>query len=475
MRGQLQCLPSPFMWLGVAGEPPEPVNVGAGLTDYWLEGLGSQGATPTEIVDWGDKASGGNYDLLNLTSGGSPVVQTGANSRWGEALSFNGTNQYLRRADETLLRWTHPAPITWAVWVQLGSITGLRTLFGKSDATRTEYELRWQQTSGILGRFVFYIESDTHNFTGQTNVFAPSTTAWYLVTCGYNPGANQAFCKVNLTLSTSGGTNASGATSKGAAFNCGRRENGIQYLAGKLEQLARWNRLLAESEVAWIFERGMADVYPATWQFQKHRPGAGLPAGWPSAATAPAAPSDVYWNMTGSDSAEVIWVDNAVRNAAVVIERATDGGAWAAWQTLAARTTLVTDSISPAEWGNSQRAYRVKVVDEFGQSSAWAEGYSAPIAPTIGIFLQYTGTQATILNEHPAYSMGGWVDTFELEYSLDGGSWVAGATFDLGTSEPIFTVTGAVPTTMVRVRVRAVKSGQASAWIEEGPIEWVEI
>ncbi len=185
-----------------------------------------------------------------------------------------------------------------------------------------------------------------------------------------------------------------------------------------------------------------------------------------SVYTTPSAPSGCSAERVSDSSQRVSWTSgsnasNTYQN--VLVERQVDGGSWVQISSLAGTASNYTDNSTSA---GHRYAYRVRASNSGGKSSYATSGYvyTTPSAPT-GVSASATGPQSAMV---AATGVPAWVDSYEVQRrSGEGGEWESVAT---PSSLPVEVATTAGVNWF---RVRAVKSGLASAWAESEGITTV--
>lgn len=207
-----------------------------------------------------------------------------------------------------------------------------------------------------------------------------------------------------------------------------------------------------------------ATVDPAIEYFYRVRAiGAGGPSAWSnvdSAQTTLAAPSNLVATENGTDEIGLTWVDNSSAEDNFEVQRSLDGAT--GWTTILTPAADATSDTDTALSEGTQYFYRIRAVGPGGGVSAWssvANDWTLPAAPS-ALTATEDGTDTIDLtwSDNSAFET-----SFEIERSLDGSTgWVqvltpvANATADSNT--------GLTEATQYFYRIRAVRSGDFSAW-----------
>lgn len=185
-----------------------------------------------------------------------------------------------------------------------------------------------------------------------------------------------------------------------------------------------------------------------------------------SVYTTPSAPTSCSVERASDSSQRVSWANGANASntyQSVLVERQTDAGSWVQVASLSGAPTNYTDNSTSA---GHRYAYRVRSSNSGGRSGYATSGYvyTTPTAPT-GVSAAATGPQSASVS---ASGTPPWADSYEVQRrSGEGGEWETVAT---PATLPVEVATTAGVNWF---RVRAVKSGLASAWAESEDITTV--
>ncbi len=180
----------------------------------------------------------------------------------------------------------------------------------------------------------------------------------------------------------------------------------------------------------------------------------------PPPPAVPAAPSNLAAQAAGPTSIVLSWSDNAADETGFVIERSTNGSAFAALVTLPADSTAHRDDTAAA---GTAYAYRVRAANAAGQSAASNEASAttpgagaAPAAPSNLTATVAGGTEVRLSwSDNSADETG-----FVIERATDGGPFAAVATPAAGATQ--HTDSAVSPGDTYAYRVRATNGAGAS-------------
>src|SRR5688572_8499500 len=242
MSINLAGVPTPFMHQTLDLLDEDPVTINGGMVDLWCydpshpDGVGG---------DSGNDLGGGNNMELTPAGAPAPGPLTSTTAKFFRCLPLASANaQYLFRADETALRYTG-GDVTFAAWVRPASFTSGVVLSKRND-TLFEYELGF---NGVTDRFYWIISDGTklYQVVAGGHVF---TGTWYLLIAYFDSKSGRAGLHINAAAAVEV-TGVAGVTAAGAQFRIGARGGATPaYWNGRLEAVARWNRLLSVAEKA---------------------------------------------------------------------------------------------------------------------------------------------------------------------------------------------------------------------------------
>ena len=174
---------------------------------------------------------------------------------------------------------------------------------------------------------------------------------------------------------------------------------------------------------------------------------------------APNAPSACSASRVTDKQAKVTWTNGSTSTtkprSSTKVERQTDSGSWAQIASVGNSVKNYTDNGISA---NHRYRYRVRAYGSGGYSGYSTSGYiyTTPKAPSAVSLVKLSDTQVQVSISGAA----AWADGYELQRSVDSGSWAAVATV---TAWPYTDTPGGG---YVRYRVRAKRGTLASTWTE---------
>lgn len=218
-----------------------------GLISYWK--LDEPSGTRAD-------AHGGN----SLTDNNAVGSATG---KINAAANFDGTNDYLNRADNADLSFADDA-FTIAAWLSLDDLSAIRCAVGKwaSDGAvaTCEYALRFLNSAF---RFNWRVGDGTNNSNVTANAAGPpSTGVLYFVAVWHDPAADQIGISVNAGTAETA-SHSTGVLDGAASFTLGRTGDfDGQYWDGLIDEVGVWGRVLSSSEISQLYNSGAGLAYP---------------------------------------------------------------------------------------------------------------------------------------------------------------------------------------------------------------------
>ena len=222
-----------------------PDSPDTGIVGYWpFNGTDVAGTTAY------DRSGKGNNGTLT----NSPTKTIG---KIGQALSFNGTSQYVSNSGAVpYASFADNLPITVSAWVKTTSVSGADTIASTWDFHTTsgwrfmltpQPELLIADANGTNHR-------DSHGGT------AVNDGKWHHVVATYDGSQNSSGIKVYVdaiaNVMTPTTNTAPGALSN-AMFNIGKIGGGTpQYFNGSIDEVRLYNRTLSQSEVTALYNAG---------------------------------------------------------------------------------------------------------------------------------------------------------------------------------------------------------------------------
>lgn len=386
----LLCEPSPIIGRvrNNAATPTQMISLRTGAAQFWaFSALGA----PYVYPDPGDVFDGFLSNLAddNLSPaqmhGAPTIIGTPDGAKWSAAAVLNGVNQYADLADTTLLRYGGNQ-ITFAALVYLTAKGAIRPIFSKRQAGNVEYDLWYEPTTD---RWTFYITP--LNGTGTAGSYSgsaagsPALNAWTLIILSCDQAAGVATIQINAGAPTIINRSSSAVIVQTAPFYIGRSLT--NYFAGRIEFVARWNRLLLPGEsnalvTTWLYT--LINGSP-TYKAASDSP----PPGYSAPTAIPATPSALtVTNITGYPTWQLEWVNEGVNAMGIEIWRSVENGPFAFADAVRAYAECTWTDTAFA--GDSDRlAYKIRAVNYAG-ASAFTNEVLAEV-PASGTFITMSG------------------------------------------------------------------------------------
>jgi hypothetical protein len=210
-----------------------------------------------------NEASGSRADSVGSNTLTDNNTVTAAAGQFGEnAADFEKDNsEYLSIADGSQSGLDLAGNFTFSVWINLESApatNALMSYFTKwgSTAATESYLLEYVDESGTK-KFRYVLENSSGQVTVGTKAYTMSTSTWYLVTIVVTPATPVAKLYINGASQGNFSNSSSSATSirnGTGAFNLGRREAGINYFDGLLQDGVLWSLALSDAEVTALYD-----------------------------------------------------------------------------------------------------------------------------------------------------------------------------------------------------------------------------
>ncbi|MBI2515195.1 fibronectin type III domain-containing protein [Candidatus Wolfebacteria bacterium] len=214
-----------------------------GLVGYWPLEEGSGTSTA-------DLSGNGNTGTL-AASPATPTWTTAG--KIGNALSFDGSDDYVNVPDNSSLKPT--SAITYAMWVYPRLASTFGVFFEKGDSTTAGYGAFVTSDN----KFCFIVKTTTGTYAVGNSTALYQVNQWQHVAVTYDSsGAKNIYVNgVNQTLTSSANcalTNGSGDISQStAALIFGARTANQYFFNGSIDEVRVYNRALAATEVAELY------------------------------------------------------------------------------------------------------------------------------------------------------------------------------------------------------------------------------
>ncbi len=208
-------------------------------------------ATPGPLMDrllayWRmDETSGTRVDSIgsnNLTNNGTVTY---ADGKQGNAAAFSGSN-YFTAANNPSLQ-SGDIDFTIAGWFYLTSKTGWKEFIVKGS----EYVLEYNPD---VDRFRFTTAAGTNRVLAN-DFGSPSLNTWYFIVAWHDSGANTINIQINNGTANSTATTTP-ITAGAADLYVGAQAGPTNYMAGRIDELGFWGKVLTTSEKTTLFNGG---------------------------------------------------------------------------------------------------------------------------------------------------------------------------------------------------------------------------
>lgn len=362
MKGMTHCAPTPEMarLRNNAGTPVQQSTLRIDLVDCWCVPSGA--GTPAGIYDDIGDTLGVSADM-HLTPQGTvnPVAVSSlrtSDGPWSFSLEFNPLqSQYLKRGDENALR-IPSGSMTFAAWFFSLGPTGV--IVAKNNTAALEYYLAY---NGSNRSVLWQLEADGRRY--QVGLTAVPPNAWHLVIAWLDRDRGEVGIQLNAGAPRLESNFSLAVGAVGAPLTIGGREAAdAQYFRGKINTVARWNRVLNAAERSLMFNTNLADAIFGGFTSASSDP----PPGYPSPANIPAAPLGPELTVNADNTVTIEWVNQAVNALGIEIERAMDGGDFGLVYTANAYRDGTWQDTS-ADASAHQYTYRVRAVNYAGASA----------------------------------------------------------------------------------------------------------
>ena len=233
-------------WVRIGGTHAAPEG---GLVGWWKLDDGSSGTAPTTAAD-----SSGNGN--NGTTQGSPTWTS--SGKIGNALTFNGSNQYISVPYASSLNISG----SWSVssWVKLASTPGsgnVAKIIGRDDSSaNANYYIAADNNALCTSGLAWKVGFDDSGGTGHDVCYYTTITTgtWYFIAGTWDGTTLTLY--VNGVSAATGTPGAVPTTNNGGDLELGNEFSNTFYLNGTIDDARVYNRALSASEV-W-------DLYLAT-------------------------------------------------------------------------------------------------------------------------------------------------------------------------------------------------------------------
>ena len=227
-------------------KPPNYLSTGNGLVAYYT----FDGKDMYQNV--ADSSGQGNTGYLIVGAGGANTSTTTAPGRIGQALNFDGTDDYVLINDHTSLRMT--TSLTVSTWVKLSGTQSSKYILTKRDGLggTDEYALIYGFTAN---KYEFYAEGYAGEDPRTALNTSVSDTGWHQIVWTYNGTTIKGYLDGVIDISTDKSFT---LNSNSAPVMLGTE--GGNYLSGLEDEVRIYNRALSAEEIGFLYRAGSARV-----------------------------------------------------------------------------------------------------------------------------------------------------------------------------------------------------------------------
>jgi len=166
-----------------------------------------------------------------------------------EAMSFNGTDQYIDAGNPTELQIT--GALTTSAWVKINSTSPTQVcIVSKDDVTNRSYDLWGRIAADGFPRFVIYSSNTGYSVSGTTDL---KDNQWHHIVAVFTPNTSLKIYVDNVLEATNTTSIPSSIDNDPANFEIGRFGYGTYPMDGLIDELAIWNTALTSTQVAEIY------------------------------------------------------------------------------------------------------------------------------------------------------------------------------------------------------------------------------
>ena len=219
----------------------------SGLVGYWTfdnKDLAWTSATAGTALD--RSGSGNTGTLTNMSRTASPVI-----GKLGQALKFNGTNQYVDAGTGSSL---NPSAVTVSAWIKPSAFPyAYNPIYSKRNANSAYYLIAVRST----GKLALYTLTGTNTDVSYdaTGIFTLNTGRWYHVVLTYSSSTGLTGY-VNGVLDKNVAANGNALVSNSGAANIGYDTQTGTFFSGSIDDVRIYNRALSAAEVTQLYNMG---------------------------------------------------------------------------------------------------------------------------------------------------------------------------------------------------------------------------
>lgn len=203
-------------------------------------------------LDLNDQTANGH----NLTNNGATEVTTGLPfTQSTEAVSLDGSDDYLTTPDTADLSVSNTHQLTIEFWVKVSSLNNNNVVISKNTASNYEYKLTVGKADGSIEYNVFSLDGNNrYTGTSVTNVISAGT--WYHIAFVIDDSGTYAATNAKVYVN---GTEISYGTQLGnsahvlgdgsAPLEIGRYSPGSNYFNGEVDDVRIWNTARTSTQI----------------------------------------------------------------------------------------------------------------------------------------------------------------------------------------------------------------------------------
>lgn len=213
----------------------------SGLVGYWtFDGADTTSTTATD--------RSGNSNTGTLTNG--PTVTSG---KLGQALSFDGTDDYVSVVDTASLRVTNN--FTFSFWFKPGNLSQSNTYIISRGQGANQTAILWEYTNNQVEFFGNgYTGSDPRTGSGITI----SDTDWHHISYAYNGTTWSGYLDGTQVFSTTRTFSLEGSAASG--FTMGSAASGSAFVNASIDEVRVYNTALTVAQIQSLYKAGDSDV-----------------------------------------------------------------------------------------------------------------------------------------------------------------------------------------------------------------------
>lgn len=282
-----------------------PTSVDTGLKGYWSFNAPDMVSTTAY-----DRSGAGNTGTL--TNG--PAITEG---RLGQALSFDGSNDYVSVAHDSAL---NAYPLTVSAWFKTSTTGGIRGIVNKFlSSSNNGWNIFFDNSDNLCAWY--FKDASNYVYAGggcTLNVTGLKDNQWHLVTFVVDSSGGTLYVD-GVSRATRSWTGTAGAVSTSQEMRIGHYPSSSDYFNGKIDEVRIYNRALTAAEIKGLYDVGESDrVNSSVSQAQgTGRLDSDLVAYWPFDDGTGSTAVDVSTNsFDGSASGGPTWTTGQIGGAA---------------------------------------------------------------------------------------------------------------------------------------------------------------